>query len=437
MNKKLHLFDFLLPMSSEEPVEKGFMLLEGNRILETGSSTSIEESFKENYEVVEHDNSLVLPGLINAHSHLSYATCYKPPQPGDQINWIKTLVQISRPTTSDQRREILKENIASVLSSGTTFIVENTPFQEALEALNNTSLKSLVGLEVFGNSRTEEVFESSINSFNQSVKQFPNLDLTLSPHSLYNVNPDLMSLCIEWSKNNNKKLLTHLAEFDFESRILAGQDLDDPQYEIFFKSLGQIKPKYSSSTTPIALAEQIKLLNPLTLATHMIRIADEELNLVAESGVQVVLCPRSNSFLFNGLPKAEKMLKVGINFSIATDGVSSNQDFDLLNEIKAAKLLFASQGQNISAKSLFQAITINPAVQLGKQNEIGSLEKGKLADFGVYNLSESEKQQLSKLKGEEFYFYLLNIINSARLNSLWINGKICLSNANHKLQSTL
>jgi cytosine/adenosine deaminase-related metal-dependent hydrolase len=426
---ELYLFDLILPMNGLAPIDKGYMLVEKGHIVNIGNQNELKlESLKNsNFQVHNFSDGIALPGFINNHVHLAYKRNYKQVKPGAQLNWMKELIFSSRNETAEDKLQTAKDNIESVLKSGTTFLVENTPFPQTVQALGHSPLKALVGLEVFGNdpARADDILKCSLNDLAQLEASYGSskISFTLSPHAVYNVSGQLFINLTRWAQNNHKLLLTHLAEFSFESQ-LTHNGQPEPELKEFYAALKVHEPnlKFLKGLSPVAYLHKLGCLVPNLLLTHLINLKEPDFGLLAESGCKLVSCPRSNSYLLNGRCNIGKLHQKGLRVSFATDGLSSNFDFDLLDEIKAAQHISGSAGESIEAQTLFEAITSVPAKQLGLGEQIGSLQVGKKADFVCFKLDEHQQNAVTTNLAN-VYVYLLSELKTNMLAGIWIDGK--------------
>jgi len=146
---------------------------------------------------------------------------------------------------------------------------------------------------------------------------------------------------------------------------------------------------------PLARLERLGLLGPNLIAVHMTQLEEAEIETLVRAGIQVVHCPASNLKLASGFCPVAKLLEAGINVALGTDGAASNNDLDLLGEMQTAALLAKGVAGSASALPAYQALrmaTINGAKALGLDAETGSLEVGKSADLVAIDLRDPDTQ---------------------------------------------
>jgi 5-methylthioadenosine/S-adenosylhomocysteine deaminase len=172
---------------------------------------------------------------------------------------------------------------------------------------------------------------------------------------------------------------------------------------------------------PLARLDNLGLVNDGLIAVHVTQINDDEIALLAQKGASIVHCPESNLKLASGFCPVAKCLDAGINVALGTDGSASNNDLDMLGEMRTAALIgkaVAGDASAIPAMTALRMATINGAKALGLEKQIGSLEVGKFADVIAIDLSALETQPL--------YCPISQIVYAANRNQvtdLWVAGQ--------------
>ncbi|TPW17283.1 MAG: cytosine deaminase [Halothiobacillaceae bacterium] len=172
---------------------------------------------------------------------------------------------------------------------------------------------------------------------------------------------------------------------------------------------------------PLARLDRLALLSPRLLAVHMTQLTDAELTRFAASGAQVLHCPESNLKLASGFCPVAKLLDAGVNVALGTDGAASNNDLDMLGEMRTAALLgkgVAKSASAIPAHTALRMATLNGARALGLDNDIGSLQVGKLADITAIDFGELEMRPL--------YNPISHLVYSSsrhQVSDVWVAGR--------------
>ena len=442
MTKTLHLAKIIV--SSEiEPLFNGAILIEENKIIKIGK----KEDFGDltNYsKVIDHGESLICPGFINLHTHLLYSNINKIDGEEGLFPWLEKLVDETSGYSEKELINSVRYGINEAISSGTTFIAENTPNNLSIQELAKTPLKALIGLEVFGSdeAESEKVFTKALEQMSKCHSQLDwesssttnatqsldshfrgndtkRIDFTFSPHAPYDVSKPLWEKLMAWSEKNNKPLLTHLEESCEEKKWWQNKSGAGIR---FWEKIDKLEPKrkyWKKYNSGIDFLEKNNLLSKKIIATHLCNATKEDLLTLKKHNVKLVHSPRSNSYLNNGTANIKLWDELGFLWGIGTDSLASNESLDLLNEIRFAlrtqDIIFQ---YNIPAKEAFYALTSNAAKIISKDNEIGSLQPGLMADFLIYDIKEKSGCTYK----DPYNLIIWELDNKKNLKEVWING---------------
>ncbi len=428
MKNKLYICEILI-VSDIYYIENAGILIEGNTVKEVGKKSDFCLHENIDTEIIDLGKALVCPGLINLHAHLLYSGFEKIDSSEGLFPWLEKLVDRSKEKNELDLVKSLRQGINEVLSTGTTYIVENTPSKLSITELCNSPLKSLIGIEIFGSEEidAESIFSNSFNYLStlESEIKNPKTELTFSPHAAYDVSKPLWERLIKWAESNNKPLLTHLEESPDERNWW--QEKSGPAVD-FWKKINKLEPKikywkqYKSGTDFLS---KNNLLTKNLLATHLCQALKSDLIKLKEGNVSLIHCPRSNYYLANGLANIFLWDEFEILWGLGTDSTASNENLDLLEEIK-----FAINHQNlynnykISDSRAFRAITSDPAKILNKGNKIGSLKPGFSADFLIYDISDKSACTYH----DPYHLLIWEIKNNKDLKEVYIDGEKVWSN---------
>ena len=422
MKQTLHLAKFIL-VNHSRFIENGGFLVENSKIIVVGSKNSFGDLT--NYNVVNHGESLICSGFINLHAHLLYSKLGQINGSDGLFPWLEQLVSKTKDWEELDYISSIKHGINQALSTGTTFLVENTPNILSAQELSKSSLRALIGIEIFGseeleaenilNKKLEEIY-----SFQSPASNFPSpIYFTFSPHATYDVSKPLWERLLKWSNENNKPLLTHLEESLDEK--LWWQEKSGPAIK-FWTKINTLEPKvkyWRKYRSGIDFLNQNELLHENIIATHLACADKKDLEILRKKNIKLVHCPRSNFYLKNRIANLKLWDELGFEWGMGTDSLASNDDLDLLSEVK-----FAIQQQkmynnyNISPVKAFETLTSSPAKILGLYSQMGSLESGKNADFLIYSL----ENKLVPLNTDPYSLLIEHIDNKKDLKEVWING---------------
>jgi 5-methylthioadenosine/S-adenosylhomocysteine deaminase len=172
---------------------------------------------------------------------------------------------------------------------------------------------------------------------------------------------------------------------------------------------------------PITRLKQLELMGPGYIAVHMTQLTEEEIALIAQTGASVVHCPESNLKLASGFCPVAKLVEAGVNVAIGTDGAASNNDLDVMGEMRMTALLAKAVSGNASAipaRTALRMATLNGARALGLDADIGSLEPGKWADITAIRLDGIETQPLFDPISDLVY-----AASRHQVSDVWVGGR--------------
>ena len=358
----------------------------------------------ESMERFEHH--ALIPGLVNAHTHsaMSYLRGIADDLP--LMQWLNDHIwPLEQKWVGEQFvADGTELAIAEMLRGGTTCFNDMYFFPEvsAKQALK-AGIRATIGLILidFPSSWAQNAAEyiSKGLALHDEMLHEPLISTLFAPHAPYTV-----------CDQSFKKMRTLADELDVPIHI----HLHETQHEID-ESLNQY------SMRPLQRLHKLGLLGPTLLAVHMTHLNDNDIDLFAKSGGSIVHCPESNLKLAAGFCPVARLLESGINVALGTDSAASNNDLDMLGEIRTAALLakgIAEDASVVPAKTALRMATINGAKALGMEADIGSLEIGKFADLAAIRLDTLETRPL--------FDPLSQIVYSANRNQVtdvWVAGK--------------
>ncbi len=358
--------------------------------------------------------TILVPGFINLHCHLNYYDLKLKEQ--KLFLWLKDLLAKTFFDKEFNPKQHALDSIDELMQYGVSYIVENSSNLEAsLAAISEKQIKATIGLEVFGSDPqdAQRIFNEAINT----IEKFSdaNIELCLSPHAIYDVSKELWQLCLEWSKANNRLLLSHIAESQEEeifTKNFHDEQLKDAKD--FWQSIKSLEAKaknWQSYKNSFDFLYQNKLLYDKLLLAHGVYLDDEALATIAKEKIKLINCPRSNKFLNNDKAQTKKWHQEKIEFAFGTDSRASNYDLDIRKELL--------ENSHLNAQEKFAKLTIDAAKMIGKEHEIGSLKEGKSADFVVLEIVEGEKE---KLNLENIFEFVVDP-RKTRVKELYIDNK--------------
>lgn len=363
--------DWVLPVDGPA-IRDGAVVIEGDCIAAVGPAVELGAGAR-------YEDAVILPGFVNAHSHLEYAV-YAGFGDGtdDFATWIDLHTRRKRQIGWNEYVDIARLGAAECLRSGVTTVGDCSFSGAAAVATAERGLRATVYLEVFGTDPGDVLTQFAaarerIGSVGEQVR------IGVSPHAPYSVSVDAYRACAELGL----PLATHISESDSEVRYLL--DGGGPWGHIPWL----VDP---AGTTGTRLLARDGLLGPNVLAAHCTVVDAEEIALLAAHDVAVAHCPRSNAILGCGIAPLHELRGAGLRVGVGTDSPASAPSFDFFEELRTA--VFAARARErradaLSASEGLELATLGGADALGLAEEIGSLAPGKQADLAVVSLTGS------------------------------------------------
>ena len=321
-------------------------------------------------KIIDGKDRLVMPGLINAHTHTAMSLLRNYADDLPFWDWLtKKVFPVEDKMTGNDAYWGSMLSMAEMITSGTTCFSDMYMFQEeAAKAASEAKLRArlargLAGEDPADESRIKEARELFAKWQN---KENGRITTMLGPHAPYTCSPKFLEKIVTVAKEMKVGIHIHLSESENEIN----------------ESIKNFKK------TPIKHAADLGIFDLPTVAAHCVHVTDEDIEILAAKKVSVANNPGSNLKLANGFAPITKMLKAGVNVCLGTDGSASNNNLNMFEEINLAALInkgVTNDSVAVPAETALRMATINGAKALGLEKEIGSLEVGKKADIILLN----------------------------------------------------
>ncbi|MEA1960355.1 MAG: amidohydrolase [Bacillota bacterium] len=396
----------IVPMTEKDLViDKGYIIIEDQFIKEVGQGEYPEGEYD---KVIDGRDYVALPGFINTHTHAAMTLLRGYANDLSLMDWLeKKIFPMEAKLGEEEIYWGTKLAILEMIKSGTTCFTDMYfKMDQVAQAVKESGIRAVLSRGMIGvGPENEEAIEDS----RALVKKWHHaedgrIQFMLGPHAPYTCPPDYLKRVSALAAELNVGIHIHLAE-------TVGE------YEDMQKQYGK---------TPIALMEETGVLQNQVLAAHCVHMSDEDIQLLKKYNVGVAHNPESNMKLASGVAPVVTMLEAGIPVALGTDGVSSNNDLDMFQEMRTAALLQKVQTMDPTVLPAYQALemaTVNGAKALRQEQQIGRIKEGMRADIILVGLQEPHMIPT--------YDLVANLVYSGHasdVQTVFVDGKMLMEN---------
>jgi len=350
--------------------------------------------------------TVLYPGFINTHVHLEFSANRTSLKYGSFMPWLDSVIEHRDDLMKDCDNDIMKKECDEMLRSGITAFGAISSFGTELQVCEETPQRVVFFNELIGsNAQYADMlygdFLERVKA-SQSCEESSRITPGVAIHSPYSVHPVILQRAVTLAKQNQMPLSAHFLESQAEREWL---EKGEGEFKSFFE-------KFFNTSTPVTNIEEFMRAFDTypTHFTHCVQATEDELGYLAKKGHTIAHCPRSNRYLGCGRLAIEKL---ELPFSVATDGLSSNDSLNIFDELRAALMLHNNIDIQQLALQLIQNVTSDAAKALGLNN--GSLQVGKDADFALVTLPELPK------RSEEIALW--SILHTKQADAVYIEGE--------------
>jgi cytosine/adenosine deaminase-related metal-dependent hydrolase len=365
------------------PIADGTVAVDGRRIAYVGPRSGAPHG-----EDIELEASVLMPGLVNAHTHLELTAMRGLLEGLSFVPWVRTLTQMRAAVLDDAAMaDAARVGLMEGLLAGITTYADTSSSGTTLGAMHEMGVRGIMYQEVFG--PAAEQHDAALAGLAAAIATRRPLEtdlvsLGVSPHAPYTVHDDLMVDAAAFALRERLPVAIHLAESAEEIAFL--REGDGPFAEILrARGIPVVRRSYS----PVHWLAEMGVLVAQPLLIHCVRVDESDIAFIADAGCGVAHCPASNAKFGHGVAPVLAMLDAGIRVGLGSDSVASNNQMDLLAEARLAALLqnaVSGRSDGLSGERALALATIGGARALGLDDRIGTLEVGKEADLAAFSL---------------------------------------------------
>ncbi|MDX6405167.1 MAG: 5-methylthioadenosine/S-adenosylhomocysteine deaminase [Blastocatellia bacterium] len=389
-------------------IENGGVAIKSGRIVAVGNTVEIDRAYAAR-EVIDAAGKVVIPGLINGHTHVPMTLFRGLADDLDLQEWLTKYIfpAEAKNVTEEFVRVGTRLGLAEMIRGGTTTYCDMYYFEDAIaDETFKAGMRGVLGETVIdfpvADNKTNEQAMAYVEKFVSRWKGNALIVPAIAPHAPYTVSEDHLKAVRAFSDRTGAPIVTHISE--------TKREVDD-----------SIKAKGAS---PIDYLNRIGFLSNRVIAAHVVWPSEEELSLLKKIGVGIVHNPQSNMKLASGVAPVPEMLKQDLPVGLGTDGAASNNDLNVWEEMDtAAKLhkLISRDPKVVTAEEAFEMATLRGARALHLEKEIGSLEEGKRADLVIVDLDD-----LNQTPFYNIYSDLVYATKAADVRTVIVEGRIIM-----------
>ncbi len=355
------------------PVKRGAIVFSRGAILDVGPVDSILMKYP-GHQVCRLENAVLMPGLINVHTHLELPPLLDIIRAKTFPDWVLNLIRAKKDLDNEGYAIAAKQNVRSLIHSGTTTVGEICTHGISPGILKQSGIRATVYREIISMEPSTPIISSLSSLVSRPLSRL--IRTGISPHAPHTVSEIALFQIKKLSLQKKLCLCMHVAESKDEIRLLQGKK---NHFEKLYRTAGWDTAWAPHAGSPFEYLHRLGLLGPNFLAVHAVHITDKDIDIIGKSGVPIAHCPRSNKEMGVGKMPLRKLLDAGIAIGLGTDSLASSPSLNLWDEMRSAYRVHRSAG--VTARNIIALATNGGAKALGMFNAIGSIEPGKRADI--------------------------------------------------------
>lgn len=396
--------------------EDSSLVIHEDRIIDILPTSAVQDQYATKHSIDRHDH-LLIPGLINTHTHAAMSLLKGFADDHPLMTWLEKHIWPAEAqwVDADFVYDGAELAIAEMIRGGITCFNDMYMFpQSTAAAADLAGIRAVIGLIVLEfptayAANADEYFDKGL-ALHDELKHRSLIKTIFAPHAPYTVSDESLQRINMLAAEMDAGVHMHIHETAGEVDMAVAE----------------------TGKRPLERLQALNMLTPNLLAVHMTQLTAEEIQLCAESGLHIAHCPESNLKLASGFAPIADLVAAGVNVTLGTDGSASNNDLNLLGEMRTAGLIakgITGDATALPANTLLRMATINGAKALGLHKETGSLEIGKSADITAVDMSGIDQQPIY-----DPVSHLVYTCDRSQVSDVWVAGKQLL---NEKQLTTL
>jgi len=393
-------------------IENGAVAIDGADIAAVDTAAAIAKQFR-GRETIDASGQLVLPGLINTHTHAPMVLYRGLADDLPLMEWLNNYIfpAESKTVSPEFVRAGTRLAALEMIESGTTTFADMYYFEEEIaRETRSAGLRGVLGQTVIqfpvADAKTPADALARAETFINEFKGDPLITPAVAPHAIYTLDGPTLRAARELSKRHDVPTLIHLAESRDETKIAEER----------------------RASSPVAYLEGLGFLGPGVVGAHGVWVSDADIQVLKMRNVGISHNPESNMKTASGVAPIPKYLRAGVSIGLGTDGAASNNDLDMFEAMRVAALLAKHESADpstLTARTVLEMATIRGARALGMEGRIGSLEPRKRADLITVSVSGARQTPMY-----DPISHLVYVIHGDDVRNTVVNGKVLMRDRN-------
>ena len=393
-------------------IENGAVAIDGADIAAVDTAAAIAKQFR-GRETIDASGQIVLPGLINTHTHAPMVLYRGLADDLPLMEWLNNYIfpAESKTVSPEFVRAGTRLAALEMIESGTTTFADMYYFEEEIaRETRSAGLRGVLGQTVIqflvADAKTPADALARAEAFINEFKGDPLITPAVAPHAIYTLDGPTLRAARELSKRHDVPTLIHLAESRDETKIAEER----------------------RASSPVAYLEGLGFLGPGVVGAHGVWVSDADIQVLKMRNVGISHNPESNMKTASGVAPIPKYLRAGVSIGLGTDGAASNNDLDMFEAMRIAALLAkhdSADPSTLSARTVLEMATIRGARALGMDGRIGSLEPRKRADLITVSVSGARQTPMY-----DPISHLVYVIHGDDVRNTVVNGKVLMRDRN-------
>jgi len=393
-------------------IENGAVAIDGADIAAVDTAAAIAKQFR-GRETIDASGQIVLPGLINTHTHAPMVLYRGLADDLPLMEWLNNYIfpAESKTVSPEFVRAGTRLAALEMIESGTTTFADMYYFEEEIaRETRSAGLRGVLGQTVIqfpvADAKTPADALARAETFINEFKGDPLITPAVAPHAIYTLDGPTLRAARELSKRHDVPTLIHLAESRDETKIAEER----------------------RASSPVAYLEGLGFLGPGVVGAHGVWVSDADIQVLKMRNVGISHNPESNMKTASGVAPIPKYLRAGVSIGLGTDGAASNNDLDMFEAMRVAALLAKHESADpstLTARTVLEMATIRGARALGMEGRIGSLEPRKRADLITVSVSGARQTPMY-----DPISHLVYVIHGDDVRNTVVNGKVLMRDRN-------